>query len=48
VTGRILLVIGFQFDDRAADAVHEESAADQIGSDVMHAPREELAAELHA
>ena len=48
VAGRILLVVGLDLDDRAADAVHEERAADQLGRDVMDAPREEVAPELRA
>ena len=42
VARRILLVVGLDLDDRPADAVDEERAADEIRRDVVHAARKKL------
>jgi hypothetical protein len=40
VGGRIGVVIGLKLDDNAADAVHQQRRADQVGRDLMHAAGE--------
>ena len=48
VRGGILVVVGLDLDDLAADSVDEQRRADELGRDVVHAAGEERAAELHA
>ena len=48
VRGRVVVVVGLDLDDRTADPVDEQRDPDQLRSDVVHAAREEVAAELHA
>jgi hypothetical protein len=43
VAGRILAIVRFDLDDHAADPVHQQAGADEVGSDVVDAAREELA-----
>jgi hypothetical protein len=45
VTGRVFAFVGLGLDDRAADAVEEEPAADQGRGDVMNAAVEEVGPE---
>jgi hypothetical protein len=42
VAGRVFAFVGLGLDDRAADAVEEEPAADQVRGDVVDAPVEEI------
>jgi hypothetical protein len=37
---RIGVMVGLDLDDEAADPVHQERGADQVGRDLMHAARE--------
>ena len=46
--GRIGVMIGLDLDDDAADAVHQQRRADQVGRDLMHAAGEEGALERFA
>ena len=39
----IVLVVGFDLDDPPAHAVDEQGGADQLGRDLVHRAREELA-----
>jgi hypothetical protein len=48
VRGGVLVVVGLDLDDLAADSVDEQRRADDLGSDVVHASCEARAAELHA
>src|SRR4029079_10214700 len=45
VAGRVLLVVRLDLDDPAAEAVHEERCANELGRDLVHAAREEIRAE---
>ena len=45
VRGGVLMVVGLDLDDPAADAVDEEFRPDQIRRNVVHASRKEGAAE---
>ena len=40
VRGGILVVVGLDLDDHAADAVDEQLGADQLGRDLVRATRE--------
>ncbi len=46
--GRFGVMIGLDLDNDAADAVHQQRRADQIGSDLVHAAAEEGAPERYA
>jgi hypothetical protein len=45
VRRRILMVVGLDLDDRAADAVDEERRSDQLLGDFVHRPGEEIASD---
>jgi len=40
--GRVVFVIGFGLDDRAADAIDQKRGSDQRTRDRLDVPREEL------
>src|SRR5438874_2972588 len=45
VRGRVLMVVGLELDDLAADPVEEEGRADQLLCNLMHRTREEIGAD---
>ena len=42
VRGRVLVVVGLEFDDRATDAVDQERRADQLLGNPMDLARKEI------
>src|ERR1700732_3914840 len=46
VRRRLGVMIGLDLDDDAADAVHQQGGADQVGRDLMHAASKESTFEL--
>src|SRR6266852_2957023 len=45
---RIGVMVGLDLDDEAADPVHQERDANQVGRDLMHAAREKATLERFA
>ena len=45
VRRRVFVVVGLELDDDPADAVDKQCRPDQLGGELVHAPREELSSE---
>jgi hypothetical protein len=43
--GRILVVVRLRLDDQAADPRYEQRHADEVGRNLVHRAREELASD---